>query len=63
MNNSGATAFEIRDMARQVEIGGLREIQHFDEHGEPLMETHMERAILVEALLCLAEKREAERGA
>jgi|HubBroStandDraft_4_1064222.scaffolds.fasta_scaffold233012_2 hypothetical protein len=61
MNESGATAFEVRDMARKVNTGGLRELQRFDYAGRPLEETPVERAILVEALTLLAEKKEAER--
>lgn len=65
MNESGATVFEVRDMARQIENENKDVFLSRDlcveggYEGDGL--THMERAILVEALLCLAKKKEVER--
>lgn len=54
MNESGATAFEVRDMAKRMEQDGAGFVTY-----APV--SRMERAILVEALLLLVEKKEAER--
>jgi hypothetical protein len=61
MNESGATAFEVRNMAREIEnedrgmfLG--RELYIEGSYkSDPL--THQERAILVEALTLLAKKK------
>lgn len=64
MNESGATAFEVRDMAKRMEQDGAR-ISTGRENDTGFVTyapvSRMERAILVEALLPLAEKKEAER--
>ena len=65
MNESGATAFEVREMAHQIEndrnmfLGRVLIAENDD--SDPL--APMERAILVEALTLLAEKKEAQRTA
>ena len=53
MNESGATISEIRTLAAQIQGHGPR---------TAVATSHYRNAILVEALLCLAEKKEAERA-
>lgn len=54
MNESGATAFEVRQLEREI-ADGSKLFMNFPES--------YRRAILVEALNCLADKKEAERDA
>lgn len=55
MNESGATAFEVQQLARYYEGSGMATYMR--------MPAHYRNAILVEALLLLATKKEAERAA
>jgi predicted peroxiredoxin len=62
MNESGATAFEVRDMAKRIERNGVDILLEYDDRERVIgEETLVERAIIVEALTLLAEKKEAER--
>ena len=81
-DESGATVWEIREMARRVENSGvvdlirkpLNEVVHdllgeepdHDEIDDAIsgigIVDFMSNAILVEALNCLADRKEAERG-
>lgn len=65
MNESGATAWEIREMARKINnagVCGLVDLEKYDIQG-CLVPDLMRDAILVEALTLLAATRERERSA
>lgn len=70
---SGATAWEIRDMASQIKRGDLPDMvmaEEIDDDAGPddpetspyFIQDVRRDAILIEALECLAAKKEAERA-
>lgn len=59
---SGATAWEVRELARIISLDGAL-LSHGNDTLDFNQETCMERAILVEALELLAEKKEREKKA
>jgi hypothetical protein len=68
MNESGATAFEVRQLIKALDDDKIRivDVRQRDYDYQTIMDyVHFpyRDAILCEALNCLADKKEAERGA